>query len=223
MTLEHGKKLLDQSRPLLDVAAALGLSSSSKLHDHFVQLEAVTPGEYKKRGKGLHIDYGVHPTPFGRIFVAVTARGVCRAAFLESDEVDEQLAELRLTWPLAFFASNDAATQAVVHAMFGAAGKPERPLSLYVAGTNFQIAVWRALLQISPGTVASYTQVATSMRRPKSARAVGNAIGANPIALLVPCHRVIQQSGALGGYRWGQTRKQMIQMWEKARTELGPS
>jgi AraC family transcriptional regulator of adaptative response/methylated-DNA-[protein]-cysteine methyltransferase len=223
MTLERGKKLLDQSRPLLDVAASLGLSSSSRLHDHFVRLEAVTPGEYKKQGEGLYIEYGVHSTPFGRIFVAVTTKGVCRAAFLESKGVAEQLADLRLTWPLAVFASNDAKTQAVVHAMFGAAGNPERPLSLYVAGTHFQVAVWRALLQIPPGTVASYRQVATAMGRPKSARAVGNAIGANPVALLVPCHRVIQQSGALGGYRWGQPRKQMIQVWERVRTGVGRS
>ena len=216
LTLEHGKSLLDESRSLLDVAAAIGLSGSSRLHDHFVKLEAVTPGEYKNGGKELRIEYGTHTSPFGNIFVAVTGRGICRVAFLDADDTPAQLADLRKVWPLATLISNESSTRAVVAAMFDRKLAPAAPLSLYVAGTNFQIAVWRALLEIPVGRVVCYKQVATALGSPRSARAVGNAIGMNPVAFLVPCHRVIQQSGALGGYRWGETRKQMIQIWERA-------
>ena len=219
LTLERGKSLLDESRPLLEVADSIGLSSSSRLHDHFVQLEAVTPGEYKEKGKDLELRYGVHGTPFGEIFIAVTNRGVCRVAFLDFDDVDEQLADLQKVWPLASLVKDDGAAVRVTSTMFAETSESQRPLSLHVAGTNFQIAVWRALLRIPPGAVVSYSQVAASLGRPQSSRAVGNAIGANPIAFLIPCHRVIQQSGALGGYRWGPMRKQMMQIWERARNE----
>lgn len=219
ITLERGKSLLDESRSLLEVSDSLGLSSSSRLHDHFVRLEAVTPGEYKNKGKGLLIEHGVHPSPFGNIFVALTNRGVCRVAFLDNEDSDFQLSDLEKLWPLASFANNNVATRAVVDAMFGSITTSERPLSLHVAGTNFQVAVWRALLKIPPGNLVSYKQVAASLDSPQSSRAVANAIGANPVAFLVPCHRVIQQSGATGGYRWGQTRKQLIQIWERARLE----
>ena len=219
ITLERGKSLLDESRSLLEVSDSLGLSSSSRLHDHFVRLEAVTPGEYKNKGKGLLIEHGVHPSPFGNIFVALTNRGVCRVAFLDNEDSEFQLSDLEKLWPLASFTNNNVATRAVVDAMFGAINTPDRPLSLHVAGTNFQVAVWRALLKIPPGNLVSYKQVAASLDSPQSSRAVGNAIGANPVAFLVPCHRVIQQSGATGGYRWGQARKQLIQIWERARLE----
>jgi AraC family transcriptional regulator of adaptative response/methylated-DNA-[protein]-cysteine methyltransferase len=216
LTLEHGKALLAESRSLLEVADSVGLSGSSRLHDHFVKLEAVTPGEYKSKGKGLRIDYGCHASPFGNIFIARTSRGVCRAAFLDADDSEADLSNLRRAWPLASFVNNDSTTGHVVDAMFGKDPTPELPLSLHVAGTNYQVAVWRALLEIPRGTVVSYKQVATSLGNPRSSRAVGNAIGMNPVAYLVPCHRVIQKSGALGGYRWGKTRKQMIQIWERA-------
>ena len=219
ITLERGKSLLDESRSPLEVSDSLGLSSSSRLHDHFVHLEAVTPGEYKNKGKDVLIEHGVHPSPFGNIFVALTNRGVCRAAFLDAEDSEFQLSDLETLWPLASFANNNAATRAVVDAMFGSTTTRERPLSLHVAGTNFQVAVWRALLKIPPGHLVCYKQVAASLGSPQSSRAVGNAIGANPVAFLVPCHRVIQQSGATGGYRWGQTRKQLIQIWERARLE----
>jgi AraC family transcriptional regulator of adaptative response/methylated-DNA-[protein]-cysteine methyltransferase len=201
------------------VSDTVDLSSSSRLHDHFVHLKAVTPGEYKTKGKGLQIDFGIHSTPFGTVFLAVTGRGVCRAAFLDADETDDQLTDLRRIWPLASFTKNDSATQGVIDAMFEGPTTLEQPLSLHVTGTNFQIAVWRALLRISSGAVVSYSQIAASVGRPRASRAVGNAIGANPIAFLIPCHRVIRQSGALGGYRWGQSRKHMIQAWERAQLE----
>lgn len=214
MTLEQGKKLLHDSSSLLDLSNSLGLSSSSRLHDHFIRLEAVTPGEYKSKGKGLAIEYGIHSSPFGTLFIAMTQRGVCRAAFLDAKDMEAHLMDLQKIWPLASFTKNEAATQHIVDAMFGGVDILVRPLSLHIAGTNFQIAVWRALLSIPPGTITSYSQVATAMERPQSTRAVGNAVGANPVAFFIPCHRVIQQSGALGGYRWGSTRKRAIQWWE---------
>lgn len=220
LTLERSKELLDESRSLLEVSHELGLSGSSRLHDHFVQLEAVTPGEYKNRGKQVHIEYGVHPTPLGPMFVAITQRGVCRAEFMDFNNIEELLDDLRNSWPCSSIEENVASTRHVIDAFFGNDTTVKQgPLSLHVAGTNFQIAVWRALLKIPPGAVASYTQVATAIGAPRSARAVGNAIGANPVALLIPCHRVIQQSGALGGYRWGVTKKRMVQTWERMRDE----
>lgn len=221
LTLERGKALLDDSRSLLETADTLGLSGGSRLHDHFVQLEAVTPGEYRKRGSGLHIEYGRHQTAFGALFVATTSRGVLRADFLDREDDGVGLSELRQTWPEAAFSENREAAAAIADRMFNAPGPGDGPLSLHVAGTNFQVAVWRALLRIPPGRLASYSQVAAAIGRPGSARAVGNAIGANPVAFVIPCHRVIQQSGALGGYRWGPVRKQAIQLWEAARTGDG--
>ncbi|PKM31294.1 MAG: 6-O-methylguanine DNA methyltransferase [Gammaproteobacteria bacterium HGW-Gammaproteobacteria-11] len=220
LTLERGKVLLESSRSLLEVSHELGLSGSSRLHDHFVQLEAVTPGEYKSRGKQVHIEYGVHATPLGPMFVAVTQRGVCRAEFMDFNSMDELLENVHNAWPLSSIRESLPATRHAIDAFFssGAASR-HGPLSLHVAGTNFQIAVWRALLKIPAGAVTSYAEVARSLGAPRSARAVGNAIGANPVALLIPCHRVIQQSGALGGYRWGPTKKLMVQTWEKMRDE----
>lgn len=220
LTLERGKKLLDDSRSLLEASHELGLSGSSRLHDHFVQLEAVTPGEYKSRGQQVHIEYGVHPTPLGPMFVAITRRGVSRIEFMDFKSLEELLEDLHNAWPLSSISENALATGYVINSFFDAnTASRSGPLSLHVTGTNFQIAVWRALLEIPPGAVASYAQVAKALGAPKSARAVGNAIGANPVALLIPCHRVIQQSGALGGYRWGATKKLMVQTWERMRDE----
>ena len=219
LTLERAKQLLSESKPLLEVADTLGLSSGSRLYDHFVHLEAVTPGEYKMRGAGLSIEYAVHDTPFGAAFIATTARGICYFAFLQCAKIDEHLSGLHKKWPQALLHENRQATLAVIQAMFSGAKKLDRPISLHVSGTNFQISVWKALLQIAPATLASYSQVAVAIGHSGSARAVGRAVGANPVALLIPCHRVIQQSGKLGGYHWGETRKHAIHAWESARFE----
>ncbi len=219
LTLERAKALLQESRPLLEVADTLGLSSGSRLYDHFVQLEAVTPGEYKQRGAGLVIDHGVHDTPFGQAFVALTPRGVCNFSFLDDQAPEAPLAALAQRWPEAELREAPSRTQGVIHTMFDSSKKADRPLSLHVSGTNFQISVWRALLQIPPARVVSYAQVASAVGNPKAARAVGLAVGANPVALMIPCHRVIQQNGKLGGYHWGETRKQAIHAWEAARYE----
>jgi AraC family transcriptional regulator, regulatory protein of adaptative response / methylated-DNA-[protein]-cysteine methyltransferase len=219
LTLERAKQLLSESKPLLEVSDSLGLSSGSRLYDHFVHLEAVTPGEYKMGGMGLTIEYAVHDTPFGKAFIAITPRGVCSFAFLEHAEAEGLLAGLHKNWPHARVRENRQRTLAVIKTMFGEGQKIDRPVSLHVSGTNFQISVWKALLQIPPAKVASYSQVATAIGHPNSARAVGLAVGANPVAFLIPCHRVIQQSGKLGGYHWGETRKHAIHAWEAARHE----
>jgi len=219
LTLERAKQLLSESRPLLEVSDSLGLSSGSRLYDHFVHLEAITPGEFKLGGAGLTIEHAVHSTPFGNVFIAVTPRGICKVAFLERQEGDEHLAELYRKWPHAAIHENHENTLAVIQAMFGGNRKPDRPLSLHVAGTNFQTSVWKALLQIPPGRVVSYAEVAEAIGHPRAARAVGHAVGANPVAFLIPCHRVIQQSGRLGGYHWGETRMHAIHAWESARYE----
>lgn len=219
LTLERAKALLQESRPLLEVADTLGLSSGSRLYDHFVQLEAVTPGEYKQRGAGLVIDHGVHDTPFGQAFVALTPRGVCNFSFLDEKAPEVPLTALAHNWPEAELREAPSRTQNVINTMFDGSKAPDRPISLHVSGTNFQISVWRALLQIPPAKVVSYAQVASAVGNPKAARAVGLAVGANPVALMIPCHRVIQQNGKLGGYHWGETRKQAIHAWEAARYE----
>jgi AraC family transcriptional regulator of adaptative response/methylated-DNA-[protein]-cysteine methyltransferase len=219
LTVERAKQLLAEPRPLLEVSDTLGLSSGSRLYDHFIHLEAVTPGEYKQRGKDLTMDYAVHQTPFGKIFIAMTPRGICKLSFLDYSNINDHLVELRNNWPLAAILENRQSTLPVVEAMFKHNKTPDRPLSLYVSGTNFQISVWKALLQIPPGAVVSYTQIAEALGKPRSARAVGTAIGANPVAFLIPCHRVIQKSGKLGGYHWGETRMHAIHAWETARQD----
>lgn len=219
LTLEQGKALLQQSRPVLEVAHELGLSGSSRLHDHFVQLEALTPGEFKRQGAGVAVSYGVHDTPFGNMLIAQTSRGICRASFTDFAPLEQELATLQTAWPLATLQRDDTATQPVIDALFTPqqAGSSKKPLSLHVSGTNFQVAVWRALLHIPFGRINSYADIANLIGQPTATRAVANAIGANPVALIIPCHRVIRQSGALGGYRWGVPKKQIIQTWEQLR------
>ena len=219
LTLERAKQLLHDSASLLEVSDSLGLSSGSRLYDHFVQLDAVTPGEYKQGGAGLTIDYAIRDTPFGKAFIAATPRGVCRFGFIDPDDQTEALRELQRHWPKAGLRENHEATQVIVNTMFDGQSKPDRPLSLHVSGTNFQIHVWKALLQIPPARVVSYTQLANAIGRPHAARAVGNAVAANPLAFLIPCHRVIQQSGKLGGYHWGETRMHALHAWEAANFE----
>lgn len=219
LTLERAKQLLSESKSVLEVSDTLGLSSGSRLYDHFIHLEAVTPGEYKIGGVGLTIEYAIQDTPFGKAFIATTSRGICNFAFLENANIDENLTDLRKKWPHAVLHENQRSTLAVTTAMFGEREQLSSPISLYVTGTNFQINVWKALLQIPPATVVSYSQVASAIGHPSSARAVGLAVGRNPVAFLIPCHRVIQQSGGLGGYHWGKTRKQAIHAWESARYE----
>lgn len=219
LTLERSKQLIQASTSLLDIAHTLGLSGGSRLYDHFVQLEAVTPGEYKRQGEGVEIAYAVHETPLGSLFVAVTPRGICRMGFVDATNSDELLVRLGKEWPRSTLCHSPDATRFAVERLFTQPEEGAAALSLHVTGTNFQIAVWRALLTIPEGQLASYSHIAQALGTPKSSRAVGNAVGANPIALWIPCHRVIQQSGALGGYRWGVEKKQMVQAWELAKVD----
>lgn len=223
LTLERAKALLSQSKPLLEVSDAVGLSSASRLYDHFVHLEGVTPGEYKTGGASLIIEYGVHDTPFGMAFIAATPRGICSLAFLADDGLAGPLTELSKTWPNAKVRENPQRTAGLIAAIFQKDRALDFPLSLHVTGTNFQINVWKALLRIPPAAITSYGQIAAALGRPRSARAVGLAVGSNPVAFLIPCHRVIQQSGRLGGYHWGETRKHAMHAWETAiREAVGP-
>lgn len=219
LTVERAKQLLSESKPLLEVSDAVGLSSGSRLYDHFIHLEAVTPGEYKNGGTGITIEHGIHSTPFGNVFIAKTQKGICKLAFLNNNDTQIHLNELHKKWPNASMHENIEDTLGIIESMFSGHIKLDRPLSMHVSGTNFQINVWKALLEIPPGTITSYSHIASTIGKPRAARAVGTAIGANPVAFLIPCHRVIQQSGKIGGYHWGETRKHAIHAWESAKTE----
>jgi AraC family transcriptional regulator of adaptative response/methylated-DNA-[protein]-cysteine methyltransferase len=216
LTVDRAKQLLAQSKSLLDVSDSVGLSSSSRLHDHFVQLEAASPGEYKAGGADMEIQYSVADSPFGDVFIAVTPRGICKLSFM-SNNIDQHIADLHRQWPNARLIKQISETTKIVEALFAGEQNINEPLSLYVRGTNFQVNVWRALLQIEPGCINSYGQVATAVDRPKASRAVGTAIGSNPVGFFIPCHRVLQQNGKIGGYLWGETRKHAIHAWESAR------
>ena len=218
LTVEYAKSKIAQTKSLLDLTLDAGLSSSGRLHDLFVNLEAMSPGEFKAGGVGLKIRYGIHDTPFGSSLIATTARGVCNLYFL--DEIDEQNAEqsLRLEWRKAEIIRDQQATKEVIDHIFNpSAFSISKPLTLFVKGTNFQVQVWRALLRVPFGTMTTYQSVANMIGRSMATRAVGNAVAHNPVAYLIPCHRVIRESGELGGYRWGMERKTLILGWEASR------
>ncbi len=215
LNLEYAKSKINLTNSLLDLTLDVGLSSPGRLHDLFVSLEAMSPGEYKTGGMGLQIYYGVHDTPFGQSLIATTARGVCNLHFL--DLVNQQTPEqiLKQSWSNAEIIHNQNATQALCDRIFHSANLQEqKSLTLLVKGTNFQIQVWRALLQVTFGEITTYQTIAEMIDRPTASRAVGNAVGKNPIGYLIPCHRVIRGSGELGGYRWGAERKTAILGWE---------
>lgn len=222
LTLEYAKSQIKQTQSLFELTLDVGLSSPGRLHDLFVNLEAMSPGEYKAGGLGLQIHYGVYDTPFGQSLIATTTRGVCNLHFL--DRANERAAEqiLRQSWPKAEIIRDPKATQALCDSIFDPATfGTQKPLTLLVKGTNFQIQVWRALLQIPLGGMTTYRTVAEAIGRPTATRAVGNAVGKNPISYLIPCHRVIRASGELGGYRWGQERKTALLGWEASRHVSG--
>ncbi len=215
LTVEHAKIRLTQTRNILDLTAGVGLSSPGRLHDLFVSLEAMSPGEIRAGGAGLTIRFGIHESPFGRCLIAASPRGICGLHFVEDEAV--ALATLRRDWPQAELVSDAPGTAPLARRIFDPlSAQRVKPLALLVRGTNFQIQVWRALLKVPFGTITSYRELAAEIGRPAAARAVGNAIGANPIAYLIPCHRVIRESGAFGGYRWDRNRKAAILGWEAA-------
>lgn len=216
LTVEHAKARLSHSRNVLDLAGGVGLSGPGRLHDLFVTLEGVSPGKFKAGGAGLTIRYGIHDTPFGPSLIAVTARGICGLRFVENE--DTAAARLRHDWPHAELHGDPVGTANLAKRIFQPVVlRPRQPLALLVKGTNFQLQVWRALLDLRFGSVTTYGNIAAGIGHPAAARAVGNAIGSNPIAYLIPCHRVIRESGTFGNYRWGENRKAAILGWEAAR------
>lgn len=203
---------------MLDAAFDAGLTSPGRLHDLMVTLEAVSPGEYRAGGAGLEMRWGVHPTPFGEAFVAATGRGICALEFLTGRAPEEAAAELAEAWPAAAVLHDPASTAPHVGRVFPPTGFcPEGPFHLLVRGTNFQVRVWQALLRIPSGAVISYGDLARRLGKPGAARAVGGAVGANPISYLIPCHRVVREATGLGHYRWGAERKHALLAWEAAR------
>lgn len=224
LTKEQAKHLLTQSKDLLSVSHATGLSGPSRLHDLFVTCEAVTPGEYKQRGEGVEIRYGIHPSPFGECLIALTDRGICNLMFVQDHERDAAITTLRDNWPAAEFTEDYDGTRVVTEQMMELfETRSSTPIRLFLSGTNFQIKVWEALLQILPGSVVSYEDVAIHIGMPGASRAVGNAISRNPIPVLIPCHRVIRKSGEIGDYRWGASRKKALLGWEMAKVDLDRS
>lgn len=195
LTLELGKQLLNQNYSLLDTTEHLGLSSPARLHDHFVQLEGITPGEYKSQTAALVIHYGLAETLFGPLFVAQTPRGICRAVFRDDANTNAEITALTQQWPRAQLIHTPEVAQDFAKRMFAIKNPACANIALHVQGTNFQLAVWRALLRIPVGTAISYGDLAHQLGKPSAARAVGTAVGANPVAVIIPCHRVIQQSG----------------------------
>ncbi len=216
LTKEGAKELLQRSS-VLEAAYGVGLSGPGRLHDLLVTTEAVTPGQARKKGLGLGIQYGFGPTPFGEALVGVTARGICFLGFVEKER-EAALKILRDEWPLAALEHAPEQATRILSTVFEA-NTPSGPLPLYLNGTNFQLKVWEALLNIPVGSATSYEALAAATGQPAAARAVGTAISHNPIAYLIPCHRVIRKVGEFGKYRYGETRKKALLGWEAARAE----
>lgn len=216
LTLEYAKSKVTETNSLLEATLESGLSSSGRLHDLFVQLVAMTPGEYKTAGSGLHIRYGIHETPFGVCLIATTDRGICNLSFLDHADGTVAAQALQTEWPNADISVDQQETEKIRDLIFQST---HSSLVLHVKGTNFQIQVWQALLKIPFGGLTTYQGLATSIGRPTAARAIGNAVGRNPVGYLIPCHRVIRGSGEIGGYRWGLERKTVLLGWEASQSE----
>ena len=212
LTKEYARTALREAQDVLSVTHASGLSSAGRLHDLMVSCEAMTPGEIKSGGAGLQLGWGLADTPFGTALAGWTPRGLCYLAFVEGDTAHHQQ-ELRAAWPAAELRQDDAEAQRLMDQVFPATPQPGR-LHLLLRGTNFQLKVWEALLRLPPGRRVSYTQLAALAETPRAQRAVGSALAANQIAYLIPCHRVIRESGESGHYRWGDERKVAMLAWE---------
>lgn len=213
ISIEHAKKILKQQQgSVFDATFATGLSSTSRLHDLFIQIEGMTPAEYKYGGQHLTIHYQFSETPFGQVLIASTQKGICTLRFVENTA--EALAHLKEQFPKAMFIAQSDSLQQSALALFQTDHSQLAKIKLHLKGTAFQLRVWQSLLKIPMGQLTTYGELAKSIDHPKAARAVGTAIGSNPIAFLIPCHRVIQSTGAFGGYEWGQVRKTAMIAWE---------
>lgn len=218
ISIEYAKKLLKENRTLFDTALETGLSGTGRLHDLFIKIEGMTPGEYKNGGENLTINYSFADSPFGNLLVASTKKGICHIAFCNDEHTAIQ--NLKKQFPLANFIYEMDLEQQNAMLIFSRDWSQLRQIILHVKGSDFQLKVWETLLKIPMGKLATYGSIAQKIQNPKASRAVGTAIGDNPVAFLIPCHRVIQSSGALGGYHWGTDRKSAIIGWEAALTEL---
>ena len=220
LTIDHARKLLRASANMLETAYEVGLSGPGRLHDLFVTHEAMTPGSYKARGRGLTIRYGFHDCTFGRALLMRTEQGICGLAFADQGGEPEVLADMQGRWPAAEYVEDPAATGPAIARIFNPARwKAEHPLRIVFIGTDFETRVWQRLLKLPIGQATSYSDIAADLGKAGASRAVGSAVGRNPISFVVPCHRVLAKSGGLGGYHWGLTRKQAIIGWEAGLTQ----
>ena len=218
LTLTHAKEMLRQGKSVLDAALDTGLSSPSRLHDLCVSLEAASPGEVKSGGEGWTITVGFADSPFGKCLVGESHRGLCHLSFVDSGDKDAALPEVKSQWPRAHLQRDDTAASKLINRIFypTTVKNSQIPLRAFVRGTPFQVRVWRALLQVQRGTLVSYGSLAAAVNQQTATRAVGSAVGQNSLAYLIPCHRVIRETGVLGDYRWGRVRKQAILAWENS-------
>ena len=217
VTLDHARALLDDAASVLDATYEVGLSSPSRLHDLFVSHHALTPGGYKTRGEGVEVVWGFHGSPFGRALVMTTGYGLAGIGFSDTGDGGDRAAldDMMRRWPAATFREDAPATAGLARRVFDPARwRPEEPLRIVMIGTDFEIRVWETLLKLPFGRATTYSDIAAHIGRPKASRAVGTAVGRNPISFVVPCHRVLGRGGGLCGYHWGMTRKRAILGWE---------
>ena len=215
LTLDHAKSLLRDSASVLDAALDSGLSGPGRLHDLFVTHESMSPGELKNGGAGLTLRYGFHPSPFGTAIVIATPRGLAGLAFSDAGGEQAALADMTRRWPSAAYVQDNDGTADLAKRVFDTKmWRPDQPLRVVLIGTDFEVRVWETLLKIPMGRAVSYSDIANKIRSPKASRAVGAAVGRNPVSFVVPCHRALGKSGALTGYHWGITRKQAMLGWE---------
>ena len=219
VTLDHARRLLREEVSILDASLELGLSGPARLHDLFVTHEAMSPGDWKAGGQGLELSYGFHPSPFGEAIAVITDRGLAGLGFVDNQDREAALADMTRRWPKAKFVPDQTRTAPFIGRAFDPERwQPDTPLNVILIGSDFEVRVWRTLLGIPLGKATTYGDIADRIGKPKAARAVGAAIGRNPISFVVPCHRVVGKSGALTGYHWGLTRKQAILGWEAGQT-----
>jgi AraC family transcriptional regulator of adaptative response/methylated-DNA-[protein]-cysteine methyltransferase len=215
LTLDGARKLLRDSASVLDATYEVGLSGPGRLHDLFVTHEAMSPGEWKSGGEGLTIYFGFHPSPFGSALVMATERGLAGLAFADGGKERAALADMKSRWARATYVEDSARTAAVARRIFDQRQwHPEQPLRVVLIGTDWEVRVWETLLKIPMGRLVTYSDIASKVKAPKAARAVGAAVGKNPVSFVVPCHRVVGKAGDVTGYHWGITRKRAMLGWE---------
>ena len=220
ITLDNARRLLRSSASVLDAAYEVGLSGPGRLHDRFVTQEAMSPGDWKSGGEGLSVAYGFHPSPFGSALVMTTERGLAGLAFADPGEEEAALDDMRGRWAKARYSEDKERTGAIARRIFDPTlWRPERPLRVVLIGTDFEVRVWETLLGIPMGRATTYSDIAAKLGKPTASRAVGAAVGKNPVSFVVPCHRVMGKSGDLTGYHWGITRKRAMLGWEAGRVE----